>query len=77
MLEANTFRMLMLLLGVMALGSFLLFFFNYPVVTFDVGSADYESYNQLMTSEDKSELTPYDVTLYYIKAIPRGNVNHY
>lgn len=77
MLESNTFRSSMLVLGIMLLGMSLMFFFRYPVVKFDEGNIANEPYNQFMLSENKEELTPFDITLYYVKAIPRSNVKHY
>lgn len=77
MLESNTFRSSMLILGMMLLGMSLIFFFRYPVIKFDEDNIANESYNQLMLNEDKEVLTPFDITLYYVKAIPRSNVKHY
>ena len=77
MLESNTFRSLMLILGVIIMGMALIFFFRYPVVEFDEHNIENEHYNRLMLSEDKTELTPFDITLYYIKAKPRSDVRHY
>ena len=77
MLESNTFRSLMLILGVIIMGMALIFFFRYPVVKFDENNIENEHYNRLMLSEDKTELTPFDIALYYIKAKPRSDVRHY
>lgn len=77
MLETNTFRSIMLVLGIMVFGMSFMFFFKYPVVKFDEGNIENEHYNRLMLGEDKSELTPFDITLFYIKAKPRGDVKHY
>lgn len=77
MLESNTFRSFMLILGVMVFGMSLMFFFKYPVVKLDEDNLQNEAYNQVMLDEDKTELTPFDITLFYVKGKPRGDVKHY
>ena len=77
MLESNSLRSFMLILGVIIMGMVLVFFFRYPVVEFDEHNIENEHYNQLMLSEDKTELTPFDIALYYVRAKPRSDVRHY
>ena len=72
MLESNTFRSLMLILGVIIMGMALTFFFRYPVVKFDEHNIENEHYNRLMLSEDKTELTP--LILHYIILRPNHAV---
>lgn len=77
MFESNTFRSFMLVAGVIIFGVSLIFFFKFPVVKFDENDTHNETYHQMMMIEDKTELTPFDITLFYVKAIPRGDVKHY
>lgn len=74
MLESNTFRMMMMIGGVIIFGVVLVGFFKMPMVELDPSIPEEKRIVEYM---GKEELSAFDVAMYYIKAKPRGNIRHY
>ena len=74
MLESNTFRTMMLVGGVIICGLVFVGFFKMPMVELDPSIPEEKRIVEYM---GKEELSAFDVTMYYIKAKPRGDVRHY
>lgn len=78
MLEANAFRIMTLIAGVIVFGAVVLGYFKYPMVNLNEVSAEERlAYERVTHIEDKDHLTAFDVTVYYIKGKPRADVKHY
>jgi len=71
----------MLIAGVITFATLVIGYFSYPIVKFDDtnphASEQQEIYNNMMLIDDKEYLSAYDITMYYIKAKPRGDIRHY
>ncbi|MGX1195877.1 hypothetical protein [Metabacillus sp. SLBN-84] len=77
MLEANTFRSMMLIGGVMSLAIIIACFFTAPMVPVDEQSK--ENYEKVMNADlgDVDHLTGYQAILFTIEGRTRGAVEHY
>lgn len=78
MLEANTFRSMMLVGGVMTLALILAGIFTIPAV--DMSAQEKTNYENVMNidlDDDVTKLTVSESLMFYIKGSVRGNVNHY
>lgn len=78
MLESNTFRSMMLVLGMIVIGLLLYFIFVHPTIPLDASSTDV--YSRLMgvdISESETSITVYQAISFYLKAKSRSFVGHY
>lgn len=78
MLEANTFRSMMLVGGVMSLAALVACFFVIPFI--EVNAQEKTNYENVMSvdlEEDTDSLTAYQALLFTIQGKTRGNVQHY
>lgn len=81
MLEANTFRMMMLIGGVMTVATLVILFFVHPIVDLDEnGKQNYENVMnvELEPNEDgEYGLSAYQAIKFSIQGKIRGSVSHY
>jgi len=77
MLEANTFRSMMLVGGVMSLAIIIACFFVAPLVPVDAQAK--ANYEKIMGAElgDANHLTGYQAILFTVQGKARGTTEHY
>lgn len=77
MLEANTFRSMMLIGGVMSLAIIIACFFTAPLVPVDAQSK--ANYENIMKEDigDADHLTGYQAVLFTVQGRTRGATEHY
>jgi len=77
MLEANTFRMMMLIGAIIVIGLFVAVFFTVPVVHVDVDAKDHYERVMLVELGDRQYVTGYEALQFSIQGNARGTIRHY
>lgn len=77
MLEANTFRSMMLVGGVITLAALIACFFVSPLVPVDEQAKS--NYENIMNADlgDRDHLTGYQAILFTVEGRTRGSTDHY
>lgn len=78
MLEANTFRFMMLIGAVVAMSVMLMGAFYTPLVDIDAeGKQNYENVMNVELADDVDALTGYQALRFNLQAKLRGGIDHY
>ena len=77
MLESNTFRSMMLVLGMIVIGLLLYFIFVHPTIPLDASSTDVYSRLMGVNTESETSITVYQAISFYLKAKSRSFIGHY